>query len=628
MKIQCIVFLLAVVWVLPVEAAEEGGKEPSRAGEIARWLPDKPAGPGMPIDHRESWERLAGEKGYRRVVAEAEAFTRKPLPEITDELYLDFSKTGNRSRYQAKEGRLFARFRTLVLAECLENRGRFIAPLEETIRALCALRTWVLPAHDRGLQNFHGETVDIDLHAAMFGWDLAVADYLLGHRLQPSVRETLRAEVQRRVLDPASDMIRDRRKKNWWMKTTNNWNPVCWSGVTGAALALLEGKDDRAFYVAAAEKYTRHFLEGFTPDGYCSEGVGYWNYGFGHFVLLAETILQATRGKVDLLAAPAVRAPATYGARIEIVNGVYPSFADCSVGTRPVRELMVFLDRRFELGLPGYRVPPPPEPRFTLYATLLYDFPHSSSPRPAGPAPALEVGLRSWFSEAGLLVCRLDEGVHSEFGVAMKGGHNAEHHNHNDVGTYTVICGNVPVLLDPGAEVYTSRTFSSRRYDSKVLNSYGHPVPRVAGVLQKTGRNARARLIKQEFTENADTLDLDLTSAYPVKELEQLTRRFVFSREAKGSLTVTDTVRFVGAQSFGTALVTLGEWEPAGKDRLVVRYNDRSVYVDIDTGGNPYEVRAEEIREDVRTSRLPTRLGIELKEPVQQATVSLRIYPG
>ena len=45
-----------------------------------------------------------------------------------------------------------------------------------------------------------------------------------------------------------------------------------------------------------------NFLKGFTPDGYCGEGTGYWNYGFGHYVFLAEEIRLATGGQIDLLA--------------------------------------------------------------------------------------------------------------------------------------------------------------------------------------------------------------------------------------------------------------------------------------------------------------------------------------
>ncbi len=128
-------------------------------------------------------------------------------------------------------------------------------------------------------------------------------------------------------------------------------------------------------------------------------------------------------------------------------------------------------------------------------------------------------------------------------GVALKGGHNDEHHNHNDVGSYVFCIGDSMTLVDPGAEVYTRRTFSAERYVSNVLNSFGHPVPRVAGQLQKTGRSAAAKVLKLELADDQDTLQFDLTSAYPVKTLKQLTRTFVFQRSS-GSLTVTDEVKF------------------------------------------------------------------------------------
>ena len=38
--------------------------------------------------------------------------------------------------------------------------------------------------------------------------------------------------------------------------------------------------------------------------------MGYWNYGFGHFLMLGETIRQASGGSIDLLADPAAMQPA------------------------------------------------------------------------------------------------------------------------------------------------------------------------------------------------------------------------------------------------------------------------------------------------------------------------------
>ena len=92
-------------------------------------------------------------------------------------------------------------------------------------------------------------------------------------------------------------------------------------------------------------------MRGFTPDGYCSEGVGYWNYGFGHYVMLAETLRQATGGKVDLMDAAArpARSPRS-GGGWKSLPGIYPAFADCDPGERP-DPMLAFLSRRYGWGL-------------------------------------------------------------------------------------------------------------------------------------------------------------------------------------------------------------------------------------------------------------------------------------
>ena len=69
------------------------------------------------------------------------------------------------------------------------------------------------------------------------------------------------------------------------------------AGVTGAALALLPDKEERAYFVAAAEKYNVYGIKGYADDGYCSEGVGYYNYGFRAYIPVSYTHL-ITRNKL------------------------------------------------------------------------------------------------------------------------------------------------------------------------------------------------------------------------------------------------------------------------------------------------------------------------------------------
>ncbi len=594
-----------------------------RVKSVAKMLPAKPSGLGKPITDREAWKALGEHPSFQRMVASAEKLLKSPLPEQPDELYLDFSRTGNRTRWQRVASRRRKRIPTFVLAECVENKGRFLPALEEVLRAVCAERTWIMPAHDRTLRNFKGKAIDIDLASSAMGWTMATSLHLLGDKLSADVRAMIRENVRRRILDPFRDMITGKRKENWWMLGTNNWNAVCLAGVTGAALAQLPSREERALVIVGAEKYVRNFLRGFTKDGYCSEGVGYWNYGFGHYVLLSELVHQATDGGVDLLARPEAREPALYGARIEIKSGVYPAFADCSVTARPDPQLMHFISRRFGLGLKRWEKKDLISASGRLFEAMLYSFPNSASQKPPTSESADLVGLRTWFEKAGVLICRPADSRTCRLAVAMKGGNNAEHHNHNDVGSYIAVVGDRAVAVDPGAEVYTRRTFSSRRYESNVLNSYGHPVPVIAGKLQRTGRTAQGRVLDTRFSDASDTLVLEMASAYKVPELTSLKRTFVYSRDGAGSLTVTDEMEASTATTFETALVTLGKWKKTGPNTLRIYQGDEALRAEIDTGGSEFEITAEQIKEDVRTKTLPTRIALRLTKPAKNARVRI-----
>lgn len=613
-----------------------------RVAALAAMLPEKPAAPGPGIEQRDQWAKLKQAPGFATAVARAEALLSVPLPADSEELYLEFSRTGQRTHYQELTERRRTRLTPLVLAECIENKGRFLPAIEDLIASVCAERAWVLPAADEKLKNFHGEIVEIDLWSSKLAWNLAIADSLLGERLKPAVRTMLRENVDRRVLTPYLQMIRGQSPAVFlhgrdepsttmhWLTTKNNWNAVCLAGVTGAALAQIESRQTRAEFIAAAEVYSSHFLAGFTSDGYCSEGLGYWNYGFGHFVMLSETIRRATGGNVDLLSAPEARMPSRFGRAIEILNGISPAFADCPIGAKPSASILRLLDRREGVRDPADDRNPISEAPSTLFEALIYGIelePVASSAPATTTAPRSTRALpvRDWFDVAGVLVGRPRPGEKSQFAVALKGGHNGESHNHNDVGSFVVVNGNQAVLLDPGSEVYTARTFSSRRYESKLLNSFGHPVPVVAGQLQRTGKAAAARVLRSEFSDSVDKFELDLTSVYAVPALKDLRRTFVYGRDNGGSLEVIDNVEMTTPQAFGTALLTLGSWKRESDRTLLVTTGELSLRIDIDTGGLEFSIDAEEIHENAPVK--PTRLGINLRQPTAKAMIRLTIRP-
>ena len=418
-----------------VSAVASAGALAVEAPNIAQLLPAKPTGLGRPAADRTAWKAVAKTDGYRAIVGNAAKILGSPLPDQPDDLYLDFSRTGNRNRWQRVAGRRRGRIRLFAIAECVENHGRFITDLEKVIAAVCSEPTWVYPAHDRSLANFKGRTIDIDLSSSRVVWEMATVAYLLGDKLSAKTRKLIDENLRKRIFDPYMAMVDGKRKVNWWMSTTNNWNAVCLAGVTGSALATIESRTERAKYVAAAMKYSQSFLRGFTSDGYCSEGLGYWSYGFGHYVLLAETIWQATGGRIDMMEAKNVRAPAMFPQRIEIINGVSPAFADCSVNARAPRDIVHFLSRRYSLGADPSADRTMISPDGLLFQAMINSFPSSISAIHQGEASA-GPGIRTWFDKAGILICRPKPKSKCLIGAALKGGHNAEHHNHNDVGSY------------------------------------------------------------------------------------------------------------------------------------------------------------------------------------------------
>jgi hypothetical protein len=492
---------------------------PGRIRAIAAWLPAQPAGFAWPITNRPAWQHLATNSAFANVVAEANQLLAKPLPEQPDSLFLEYSRNGNRTHWQDVAFERRGRIAKLTLAETLESRGRFLPALETTIAALCKEKTWVMPAHDGELKNFNGTTNTPDLGATGLAAELAAADFVLGDKLLPTTRRLIRDNVYRRVLKPVRDGIEGRTKEMFWLRVPMNWDAVCLGNTVFAAQALLEARDDRAFFAAAGEHYIRYFLSGFTPDGYCSEGIGYWNYGFGHFILLTETLRQATGGQIDLLNDQAAIAPALFCRRSEILPGIFPTIADCTPGSEPDAALTAYVCRRLGLDAGNKTlISLQKDLRMTLLlAGLEHNLPLARRLDPASESP-----LRTFFPGGGVLLARNGLDKQPAFAAALKGGHNAELHNHNDVGSFSVVFGTNMIICDPGSEVYTKRTFSAHRYDSKVLSSFGHAVPVLAGKLQKDGAKARGVILATNFTSAIDTFKLEIGSAYPRADFTEI----------------------------------------------------------------------------------------------------------
>ncbi|MDR1279261.1 MAG: heparinase II/III family protein [Opitutaceae bacterium] len=600
------------------------------------------------------------------LLSRADECAAQPVPELTEELYNQFERTGQRTGFEKPFAARIERLGAFLYAEGLRDDGRLLPVIERELAALLDEPAWSVPAHAHGRKTWDAARDNVELAATARAWSIATADYLLGDRLASATRARIRTKVRDRVITPVLARLRpDGKMPFGWMTGGNNWNAICNAGVLGSVLALSDDPRERVTFIAAFENSTRFFLAGYTDDGFCQEGLGYWSYGFGHYVLGAELIRIATGGATDLLATPKAARIAAFSQRQEITGGIYAAFGDSGIEQKTPRLLRDFAAQRYRLagesgntaaagaagGAASFLHPHPLgahlyKTPFDLALSLPLPPPAASLPASLPGPVATPLPLRDWFPDGGALVVR-NAPAATGLAAAFKGGHNGQPHNHNDLGSWTLVHNNNLALADLGMERYTKDSFGPKRYTAGLMNSSGHPVPRVAGKLQRTGSDARAATLRSEFSDTSDLWEIDLTSAYApdVPELERITRTFVFTRSGArtpgGVLEIIDRARFATPQTFGSAIilrprqkyhVSAADAAAAGSAKAVtlrVYHGDQSVRVVLDTDADTGLVQTEEPVYGIDSSRPPVgiRLGFDLRQPVVEAAIRARITP-
>lgn len=599
----------------------------ARVREIAAMLPEKPQGIGVTYKDRTYWEGMKSDPKAKQLLEEVAAMVKKPMPPFVDSLYLHLNATNVRL---PGENMMNARYNyvfKLALAECLENKGRYMRAIENGIVALCNQKPWSIPAHDRSLQNYNGTDYYVDLVVATAGNSLAQCVYMLGDKLSMETRSRVQCAFREKVFRPIRRCLEET-KPFYWFTVTNNWNSVCLAGVTGAALTLLTDKEERAYFVAAAEKYHEYGMKGYADDGYCSEGVGYYNYGFRAYILLREEVCRATQGKIDFFRLPKFARIARYGKNIQMLNGICPAYSDCRIGLSPDWFITNYCDN--VLGTAPYNEKYNFPTGGNLSLNFIEMFPRQAwkmeltdEIREALRAEADP--LHSYYEQAGILIARPVANGTCRMAVSVKGGHNAENHNHNDVGSYAVSLGKETMAGDQGGPFSYPGDYFDRNATEKykIKGSYGHPVPVVDGVMQKDGRQAQGVILEKQFTDTKDVFRIDYTSAYPVSQLSRLIRTFNYDRSGAGSFTVNDEFTATSPVRFETALTTAAAWKVVDGKHIELTCGDEQMIVTIDASG-PVEFTSEIIEVNAPAY---TRIGIALKNKAEKGYIRQTMCP-
>jgi hypothetical protein len=444
-------------------------------------------------------------------------------------VFLEFVRDGNRTNFQAISFARRTKLAELVLGECCEGQGRFLDDILNGIWTISEETYWGVPAHvgaqkkGPGLPDVTEPTVD--LFAAETGMLLGWTDYLLGpelDRISPLVRERIRYEVGHRIIS-----VNLERDDFWWMgfsgRTVNNWNPWICSNWLACVLTL---ETDEARRIESVHKILRcldQFLNPYPKDGGCDEGPGYWNRAGGSLYDCLELLKSASGGRIDVFGVPLIKDIGRYIYRVHIAGPYFINFADAAAKAAPdpgivyrygkaiddetMIDFGAFLAARQNLGEDYIRG------QFGWLGRVL---PTLFQLEELRSTESREPLLRDfWLPDLEVMGARSKEGSTEGFYIAAKGGHNAESHNHNDVGNFIVYHDGLPVLIDVGVETYTAKTFSSRRYEIWTMQSAYHNLPTINGVMQKEGREFSSSDINYRADKNNVFFGLDISQAYP-----------------------------------------------------------------------------------------------------------------
>jgi len=599
---------------------------PERVKALAALMPADNFAFGPPVTNRAAWDTWRNDPFGQRIMARARELAAQPRPPLDNAAFERCLEENSVTEINAMMPLVRERQTAFLIAEAICDTGEFLSVIESDARALGELGTWIHPGNDLQRKNLRGEEQDNDLASCHSAVAFALTHYVLGARLSEDFKAFLRHEVDRRFFRALRDRVEAGRNMDWWLIVKHNWNSVCLSCYAQAAAAMLPDREDRAWWFAFTESLIYNFTDGFADDGLCTEGVSYWSYGVSHYFTFAEILRQGTGSVIDLLDAPKARRIARFPDRAEIQPGIYPAFCDCALDAKPLDWARAWLDNRVDSTPDGLTEPWAVDlfagDKFQFVDVMLMMMFRMRDPRrPLRRRPAS--ALRDFFAPSHFLICRSAPNAPRRFSATFLGGNNGVNHNHNDLGTFTVVLDGKSLIYDPGLEVYSMRTFSAQRYESQLLNSYGHPVPRIGGKLQEVGPTFQAPTILTEFTDARDRMILNLRGAYDVPTLRKLEREFIFDRSGKGSLTITDTVEFSEPTTFESALITPAQ---ISEEKHLLRLSDGDSAILIDHSASSELLQL--TRDTINQPPHPVRLAFAPATPITRAVITFVITPA
>ncbi len=526
----------------------------------------------------EQWKSNLNSNQITEIIKLGEDALKAPIAEVTGTMAMDFDRSGDRENHSKASFGRRNQLMPLILAESIENKNRFTEKIFNLIWAICEESFWGVPAHIRSSVLPDPENPIVDLFAAETAALLGLTDYLVGEKMDKInvlIRKRIYFETNRRILQPI---------KKWEnygylsrTKEVNNWNPWIVSNILMANLFLEKNETERAKNVKDYLFHLDGYLNGLGEDGGCDEGPSYWFAAGASVYDCLEEVASASNGKINIYNEPLIQKMASYIYKVHISENYFVNFADADPKISKPDGLMLY---RFGKAIQD-------EKMMTMgqWANTAYNQDVSVTGRhvmrvmenlisrnkiPKQTNTYQPEGTH-YIADIQVLTSHAKSGLY----LATHGGHNAESHNHNDVGDFIIYANGEPIIIDAGRGNYTARTFSAQRYDLWFTQSNYHNLPIINGFGQKSGREFEANSVKPTLSERESALRMNIASAYEKEAGIIFWNRSVSLNHEENQVEIVDDYSLKEAKSLQQIFMTVCEVDisVAGKISLTTEAN-------------------------------------------------------
>lgn len=521
----------------------------------------------------DEWKAALPDSIIKNIIGKGEEALKYTFEPISATTSLDFVRSGDRSRHGKTSFGKRSALMELIIAESVEDKGRFTEAILNGVWSICEESFWGVPAHISGTGLPDVENPVVELFSAETASVMAMADYFVGEKLDKInklIRKRIYYETNRRIFTP---MMTKSDTYGWMSKTkpVNNWNPWIMSNWIMSNLLLEKDEKRRTEMLYAAMNGLDLYLNGLGEDGGCDEGPSYWFAAGGSVYDCLELLQKATNNKVNIYDEPLIQKMAAYVYKAHIDGYYFTNFADADPILRP-EGLMLY---RFGKAIKDEKLVQFGQwananfhrLEFTGYQRMRH-IENALTIKEISKNTTYEPVKDAWVSDIQVMTARTNKGLY----LATHGGHNAESHNHNDVGDFIVYADGQPMIVDAGRGNYTARTFSNKRYELWFTQSQYHNLPIINELGQKEGREFEAKNVKSQINDKEARLDMDIAAAYPKEAGITNWNRTVTLNRVKNQVELTDDyVLAAKPTSLKQVFMTICEVDYSKKGRIILR---------------------------------------------------------